>query len=306
MRLTPTCIACTLARRAAELEQLDIDNRKKLGIFRDLLDAVNLYIGPDIEVAVLESVVFRRFKTLLGGKNIYENLVKEKINAALTRANEIFEILKEKPLEEKLRLALYASALATGYNVLDAPEKVLLEPPGPADLALIGSSIKLGRDDSAKLIEYVKRLGESGGTVYYLFASVMELPYDKNVIKILVEDFGLGIVGVVRGARYRDFAIAEDLENYGLIEYVSEVLDMGSDSLTVTKDEHPHIYDQLNEASLVFIKSSEQAIYFHNNPLKSPNVLIFMAPCSVVAKAFGVPIKSLNIIVQNIEESQSG
>ena len=81
---------------------------------------------------------------------------------------------------------------------------------------------------------------------------------------------------------------------------------MGSDSLTVTKDEHPHIYDQLNDASLVFIKGSEQVIYFHNNPLKSPNVLSFMAPCSVVARAFSVPIRSLNIIAQNIEESQSG
>ncbi len=306
MRLTPTCIACTLARRAAELEQLSIDNRKKLGIYRDLLEAVNLYIGPDIEVAVLESVVFRRFKTLLGGRNVYEDLVREKISAAITRANEIHEMLKDKPFEEKLRLALYASTLATGYNVLDVPEKILMEPPGPADLALIGSSIKLGRDDSEKLIEYIKQLGESGGNVYYLFASVMELPYDKILIEILSEEFGLNIVGVVRGTRYRDFVVAEDLENYGVIEYISEVLDSGADSLTVTRDEHPHIYDQLNEASLVIIKGSEQAIYFHNNPLSSPNTMLFMSPCGVVSRAFNVPLRSLNLVAENIGGAQSG
>lgn len=306
MRLTPTCIACTLARRAAELEQLDMDNSKKLGIYRDLLDAVNLYIGPDIEVAVLESVVFRRFKALLGGKNVYEDIVQEKISTAIARSNEIFEMIKAKSLEDKLRLALYAATLATGYDVLEVPERILMEPPSLADLALIGSSIKIGRDDSPKVIEYLNKLKEAGGSVYYLFASVVELPYDKILVRILSEDLGLSVIAVVRGSRYRDYVVAEDLEQHGVVEHVSEVIDTGTDSLTVTRDEHPHIYDQLNEASIVFIKGAEQAIYFHNNPLSSPHVALFMSPCSIVSRAFNVPIRSLNIIARNIGESQSG
>ena len=306
MRLTPTCIACTLARRAAELEQLDIDNSKKLGIFRDLLDAVNLYIGPDIEVAILESVVFRRFKTLLGGKNIYEDLIRKRINTAKTRAEEIAEVIQGKDVEEKLRLAIYATTLSTGYNILDTPDKILIEPPGPADLALVGSSIKVGRDDAAKIVEYLRKLSETGGSVYYLFASIMELPYDKVLVDILANDLGLNVIGVVRGARYRDYVIAEDLEEHGVLDYLSEIVDTGNDSLTVTKDEHAHIYDQLNEGSLVFVKGAEQATYFHNNPLKSPNVFLFMASCLVISRVFSVPLRSLNVIANNIEEGQSG
>jgi uncharacterized protein with ATP-grasp and redox domains len=306
LKLTPTCIACTLARRAAEIEALKIDNSKKLGLYRDLLEAVSLYIGPDIEVVVLESVVFRRFKTLLGGKNIYDNIIESKLPTALTRAREIKGMLNNKSLEEKLRLSMYAAALASGYAPLEVNEKILDEPPGPADLALIGSSIKVGRDDTEKVIGFLKDLGSKGGKVVYLFGSVFELPYDTIVVEVLSEELGLSVAGVVRSSRYRDYVIASDLEVHGTANYLDEVIDMGNDALTVTKEEHPHIYDQLNEADLVLIKGVEQTIYFHNNPLSAPYVYMFMAPCIIVSRALNVPIRSLNIYAGNMEESQSG
>lgn len=295
MKLTPLCISCTLARRAAEIEMTKLDNKDKLAIYRGLLDTVSLYIGPDIEVAVLETMAFRRLKSLLGGENVYEPAIREFMNVASSRAKEIEELLEGKTLEEKFITALRAATLATAYDAVGIPETILAEPPSAADLALIGSSIKIGRDDTEKLLSRLRELGEGGNNVYYLFGSVFELPYDRLLVRVLREDLGVSVVGVARGSRYRSFVVARDLEDVGVDEYLSEVVDIGSDTVTVTKEEHEHLYSQLNSAGLVVVKGAEQAVYFHNNPLETSQAFLFVTPCPVVASAFGVPRRSFNI-----------
>ena len=298
MHVTPYCAACTLFKRAVELDTRENDNARKLAIYRELLEAVNLYIGPDIEVAELATVSFRRLKTLVGNDSPYEEIIQRNLSKAISRAKSIEESIKGKPLDRKIADALKAASLATGFRPLDTPDKLLTEPPTVVDIAALGSSHKIGRDDTRIVIDKLYEMKKNGGIVYYIFGSVFELPYDSIFIKLLRDELGLGVIGVARNGRYEDYVIANDLEVTGVADLLSEVIDIGSDAATVMRDENEYIYEQLNEASLVVVKGDIQTLYFYNIPPEAPLLFLFAAPCNVVAKLFNVPEKSFNIILQ--------
>lgn len=286
-----------MLKRAIELDYAEPDNVRKLAILRELLESANLYIGPDIETVVFATVLHRRLKTLLGREDLYKPFIEAMLDRAVARAKSIEESLAEMGREEKTGKALFISALATGYRPLGTPDKLLEEPPSTVDLTVAGS-IRIGRDDTRAVIGKLSSLSEHGGTIYYLFASVFELPYDKILVRVLREEYGLDVIGVVRSKRYEDYATADDLDALGLSDLLTDVINYGSDAATVIKDEHEHVYQQLNNASLVIVKGGFQGLYFHNNKLAAPTLLLFSASCPVVAQAFNVPRRSVNIVLE--------
>ncbi|KSW11974.1 hypothetical protein CF15_04060 [Pyrodictium occultum] len=298
MHITPYCTACISMRRAAELEALPIDNSEKLAIYRQLLDAVNLYITPDTEVVELATVSFRRLKALVKQSTPYEQLIEQNLSKAVARAKSIEDLIAGKPIDERLSLALRAASLATGYRAFNTPDKILEEPPSTVDLTALGTSLQVGRDDTRRVVRLLHDLQRNGGTIYYLFGSVFELPYDAILLRILVNDLGLSVAGITRSDRYEDYVVTEDLESIGIADTLSEVIDLGSDDVTVTIDSNEHLYEQLNNASLVVVKGELQATYFHNNPVEAPMLFLFAVPCPVIARAFNLPPRSFNIVLQ--------
>lgn len=297
MHVTPYCVACALLKRAVELEMHEEDYTRKLVIYRKLLEAVNLYIGPDIEVAELATVSFRRLKALLDRKSLYEEVIRRNLNKAISRAKSIEESLAGKPLDERIANALRAASLATGYRPLNTLDRLLAEPPSAVDLAAFGTSLKVGRDESKRVIDRLYDMRRDGGIVYYAFGSVFELPYDAILIRLLRDELGLGVIGIARSERYEDYATASDLEAVGVADLLAEVIDIGSDAATITKEDNEHLYEQLNEASLVVVKGDVQTLYFHNNPPRASVLFLFAAPCTVLSKLFNVPEKSFNIVL---------
>jgi uncharacterized protein with ATP-grasp and redox domains len=290
-------VACALLKRAVELEMQEEDHTRKLAIYRKLLEAVNLYIGPDIEVAELATVSFRRLKSLLDCKPLYEDVIKLNLSKAMSRAKSIEESLDGKPLDRRIADALRAASLATGYRPFNTLDRILAEPPTHVDLAALGTSLRIGRDDTWQVIEKLYSMRKDGGIIYYAFGSVFELPYDAIVIRLLRDELGLGVIGIARSDRYEDYVTASDLEATGVADLLSEVIDIGSDAATVMKDDNEHVYEQLNEASLVIVKGDIQTLYFYNNPPNAPVLFLFAAPCTVLSKLFNVPEKSFNIIL---------
>jgi uncharacterized protein with ATP-grasp and redox domains len=297
LQLVPYCVACSILKRVIELDYAEPDNVKKLAILRELLESANLYIGPDIETVVFATVLHRRLKSLLGREDIYKPFIEAMIDRAVSRARSIEETLSDMPREEKAAKAVLVSALATGFRPLGTPDRLLEEPPSTVDLTVAGS-LRVGRDDTQKVLEHLKTLSEHGGTVYFLFGSVFELPYDAILIRILKEEYNLDIIGVVRAQRYEDYTVADDIDALGLSDILSDVINYGSDAATVIKDEHEHVYQQLNQASMVIVKGGFQSLYFHNNPLNAPTLMLFTASCPVVAQAFNVPRRSINIVFE--------
>jgi uncharacterized protein with ATP-grasp and redox domains len=303
LQLVPYCVACSILKRTIELEYAEPDNVRKLAVLRELLESANLYIGPDIETVVFATVLHRRLKTLLGREDIYKPFIEAMLDRAVSRARSIEESLSDASREEKASKAMLIAALATGYRPLGTPDKLLEEPPSTVDLTVAGS-LRTGRDDTGKVLEHLKSLSERGGTVYYLFASVFELPYDAILIRILREDYGLDVIGVVRSQRYEDYVVAGDIDALGLGDILSDVINYGSDAATVIRDEHEHVFEQLNKASLVVVKGGFQSLYFHNNPLDAPTLMLFASSCPVISQAFNVPKRSINIIFSSGQSGQ--
>jgi len=294
LKITPLCVSCTLMRRSLELEKIfnDEQNNLRLSVMRELLEAIGLYIGPDIEATELASISFRRLKTLVPSvAEFYDTLVQATLKMSIERAKDIEDIVKEKSLEESLELLLLASSAATGFKPIAGMWRLLEEPPSQLDLI----NMKKGRVESNLVLSLVKEAAESTNPVYYIFASAHELPYDGLVIKRLINE-GVRVIGIVRKERFEDYATARDLDVSGVGELLDDIVEMEG-MAAPSQDEDDHIVGRLNTASFVVIKNGLQSLFFHNNPLKVPMVMLFAAICPVLVKAFNVPQGSLNAIV---------
>jgi hypothetical protein len=94
-----------------ELESIfgDEENNTRLSIMRELLEAISLYIGPDIEATELATVSFRRLKSLAQQiVELYETMVETSIRMSIERAKDIKKAVEDKNISEALEFLLAA------------------------------------------------------------------------------------------------------------------------------------------------------------------------------------------------------
>ncbi len=302
MKVTPTCVACVLARRSSELETLydDSRNRQRLSVLRNITESMLLYIGPDIEAAELATVTFRRAKRLTGIDKLYNDLISRHMNKALERARKISESVSDKEDGEAIKILAKAAALATGFRPLHAGG-VLEEPP---DLSTVSAALSFtgGRDDSEKLIAYLERI--QGGTVYYIPRGALELPYDAALIKRIKDAFNVKVNAVFRLERFEDYAVLSDAEELGIIEDLDDIIEYASDAAALLQDEAAHIIQLLNEADLVMVKGGLQALHMHNINVTAPRLLLFTANCRLLSRWLGARLGTANIVLEGVEAGE--
>jgi hypothetical protein len=287
-----------LTRRAAEIDAIEgLPSKRKLAVLRDLLATAELYAAPDIDVTSLASATFRRARKLTedGVVKLYENLIQERISMAVQRAKEVEEFIREREGEERLKLALRAAALATGYRALQSYGADLLEPPTVYDVSALSRSMQ-GRDDSGAVHEFLSSLEEIR-QVYYIFGGVLEIPYDAIVIKVLKEDYGLGVVGVALSERYEDYATVGDVESLGVAEHLDDLIPIRGEKLTPEPSEDAALIESIKEAALVIAKGELYTLYFLNNKPGAPLLLLFTVHCPFLSRVFGVPMRTVNIVL---------
>ncbi len=295
MKITPFCVACTLMKRALELESLfgSRDSTAGLSVMRELMEAMDLYIGPDIEVAELATVSFRRAKNLVPElAKLYGDIVEKEFAVASSRARSLADSLAEKPAAEAIPVLLRGAAAATAYKPFSGVHRVLEEPPTEYDII----NMHFGVDDSQRLLMVLDDLKRNGGSLYYLFASVAELPYDVALIERIIDEYAVKVYGVVRSERYEDYAVADDLSRLGAEDVFEEIIEI-EDAAAPLSDEDRHLINALNQAELVIIKNDVQSLYFHNNPLSTRTLYMFTSACPVLSRAFSVPERSVNILL---------
>lgn len=295
MKITPFCVACMLMKRALELESLfgSEEATAGLSVMRELMEAVNLYIGPDIEVAELATVSFRRAKSLVPNLlNLYNEIVEREIAMASSRARSLAEGLAEKPAAEAIPMLLRGAAAATAYKPFTGPRRVLEEPPTEYDIV----NIHFGVEDSRRVLQVLDDMKRNGGSLYYLFASVAELPYDIALIERIADEYAIRIHGVVRSERYEDYVVADDISRLGVDDLFDEIIEI-EDAAAPLADEDRHLISNMNQAELVIVKGGVQSLYFHNNPLSTRTVYMFTSFCPVLSRAFNVPERSVNIVL---------
>ncbi|RUM47612.1 MAG: hypothetical protein DSY37_01915 [Hyperthermus sp.] len=299
MKVTPSCVACSLSRRSFELELLfGHDNaRRSLPVLRDIIEAVNLYIGPDIDAAELATVAFKRAKDVVPLDKLYENLIDKYISLAINRSKKIEESVEKLDVVSSISVLLRAAALASGFRVLSVAS-ILEEPPSDLDMV----SPRVGIDDSSKVVELMREAAARGKPLYYVFRGVLEAPYDMALIRKVREEFNIKVIGIAKIERFEDHLTVADLERLGYIEYLDDLIEFSAANATLIGDEAEHIYNMFRGAGLVIFKGALQALHALNHPPQAPLALLFTANCSLVSKVFNIPLKSLNIILRNVRE----
>lgn len=304
MKVTPTCVACVMARRSSELEALydDSQNRQRLSVLRNITESMLLYMGPDIEAAELATITFRRAKRLTRIGELYDNMIRKYMNKAVERARKISESVSDKEHGEAITVLAKASALATGFRPLHTGG-VLDEPP---DLSTVSAALSLagGRDDSGKLLEYLETI--RGGTVYYIPRGALELPYDIALIRRIKEAFNVKVNAVFRLERFEDYAVLSDAEGLGIIEDFDDIIEYASDAAALLQDEAEHIIQLLNEADLVLVKGGLQALHMHNISVTRPRLLLFTANCKLLSRWLGARLGTANIVLEGVEAAGEG
>ena len=301
MKVRPSCIACAILRRAVELEALmdNTHNRERLSILRELVDAVNLYSGPDIEVAELLTVSYRRIKQLAPRvKDIYEEAKRVYLPLALSRAERISEYIGKLEDGEALKFLLKAAALASALRIFH-PTLVILEPPSEMDVI----NAKTGVDDSEKAIKFLHEI-KGEGTIYYVLGGIAELPYDIILVRRLRDSLGLRVVAVVNSERFEDHVTLADLEEQGYVDEFDYIEVVHSDAASVIRREVPSVYQSLQDAQLVIVKRGIHVLHFMNNTIKTPMLMLFTAYCNVLASTFKVNIGTVNIVFTGKQESE--
>ncbi len=295
MKITPLCVSCTFLRRSLEIESVMSKEElaAQLSVARELLEAISLYIGPDIEAAELATVSFRRLASLVPKvKEFYEAIVESSIRMSLDRIASFEKNIEDKSLEEVAEFLLLTAAAATGYKPLAEQWRLLEEPPDQ----LVVINMKKGIVETNKFMELVNKAIESTSPIYYLFAAAHELPYDKLLIEKLIDE-GIKVVGVARRERFEDYTTPSDLDKAGLTELLEDVVEIEGGAAPAP-EEDKHIIARMNTSPFVIVKGGLQSLYFHNNPLKAATVFIFAAQCPILVRAFDVPPRSLNAVIR--------
>ncbi len=300
MKARPACAACILLRRALELEQFSSGRgAASLSWFRSVVETAGLYLGPDIEVALLASVTFRRLKTLLRNSDPYLHVKDRLLKWAMEVGEKVRELIeRESELHVKLELALKAASYTTmaerGLNnfyvgTLEA-SKIL----GGVDtfLAVVGG--RIGVNHVNKLVAALA--AKKGITVYYLTGTVVELPFDMIVMDVLREGYGAYVVAVVRSEAYEDYVTVREAQQAGLQDHVDEIVETGSDSVTATLEDSKEVYTSMSSADLLIVKGAIQALYMLNNPPGPHLLLLVSTRCPIAASLLGVKPEAINIV----------
>ena len=310
MKLTPYCVACILTRRSLEIEELEKNSTKggskgnphapflrSMALLKEMLNTLELYAGPDMEVADLVSASFRHLTKLTDGEiiKVYDKILSEYIEMAKHRADEIVETFKKDSENldkvEALKKALYASALSTGFSVFDDTLRLLKEPPTFNEIITYASSRK-GRDDFDKFLDIL--VGEeTGDTIYFLFGRVTEIPYDKILIEQIKSVQDIKIVGLVRRNRIEDYATYDDLHKFTVVDLLDNIITIDNIVSNIEKNNRFGI----EHVRLIVVKGPLQTLYMYNNPLSKPVLALFTSTCRVSSKVLGVKENSINIYI---------
>jgi len=299
LKLTPSCLACILASRALDIEKSIGDDAERLAVFHDVVNTVNLYTGPHIELALTATMSYKRLLASTR-RSVYTPEIKERLyRVASEAARTIKGMLKTVEKKgERLRLALIASALAS--RMQPGPHFLVASPEPPHAVDVVGA--RMGIDDSDAVASALK----ASPHIFYLTGSVEELPYDEILIELLRDEYGARVTLVVRGGEFQNFVTKDDLAYSSARSLADEILVTGGGEATIFPEEAGFIYERLKEADLLVVKGLLQTLYFHNNPVQVDTLSLLYVPCTVGERVLRVPRDTVNVVLRRRGVEEGG
>lgn len=277
------CLGCLIATRLREIENLEIDDHRKLVLSKEIVQEIAREFNYDVELTEFASRLF--FNIIKKAPEIVEHydIVKKKSNEiALMDLKMHINYLSKL---DRLSRFKYLVKLATLANMIDygvAGHSPLTKEITPS---MVNES-KVYIDDSERLYEYVSK---GNRLILWLFDNAGEAIYDLLLIDELrrMNNKVVGLVKEYPGFQ-NDITIREAVD-MDLQRALDGVFAYGCLCSTIHLDKvSGEIIDLLARSDLIIAKGMSHFEYLSEIELRKPVCFLLVPKCNPVAKKIGL------------------
>ena len=283
MKVKPECAACIVHRGIREIIEATKDEKVRFNAVNALLKFLAESFTPEGVPADLGTQRDRIIKRVTGNPDPYKRkkqLSNQKALERLPKAKKLVENAGSP--EERFRKACLC-AIVGNLLEFDIPDHVFTLEELEAHLASAEKDLAI--DEIAK----IREIAAKAGNIIYLTDNAGEIVFDTLLVKEL-RSLGARVTVAVKGGPIINDATLEDAETAGMNRVADAVIDTGTDSVGLNREESSEEFlKAYDSADLVIAKGMGYAESLTELKLEKPHALLFRTKCNPVAEFFQVP-----------------
>ena len=296
MRMLADCLACLAVVRLRDVQKLFKDESSRMEVMRRVLGMIyELAVVRGIESSPrVATAIFRWLKSVSGVEDPY----RDEKRLANERALQMFEKVREWVMEggrrERIAKALTIAALG---NALDLGVAVYTPPSVEEIISRASTTPLLGVEEAIDAVERARR-------VLVVMDNAGEAVFDRALGEVL-QSMGKEVIAVVKGGAFQNDVTRWEIDECGLRDSFSDVIDSGTDAASIFLEEvSPKLREALEWSDLVVSKGMANYEYISDviHEIRKPVLYLLMAKCRPIAYSLGVEQGS---IVAKLEKALS-
>ena len=284
MKLYADCIPCIVYVRYNELENI-VKTEKSIEYLGYVLrEFSNHILGGETNVTRVATNLFRLVKRLTGLEDPYRN-IKHRANIDGLKVYEEAKKLLDNIVSDRKRLELAVKASLLG-NALDLGVAGYT-PPSLSELVETLRSLNVRGLENINILDKV-----DSKTILYLLDNAGEAALDR----LLAEELrrrGAIVVGVVKTGSFQNDVTVNEIEELGLSESFSKIIETGTDASSIFLDEiSQELRNHLEKTDIIIAKGMAHFEYLTDveDIIGKPILYMLRAKCRPIARELGVHV----------------
>ena len=284
MKLYADCIPCIVYVRYNEIENIVKAEKSVVYLGYVLREFSNHILGGETNVTRVATNLFRLVKRLTGLEDPYRDLKHRANIDGLKVYKEVKRLLNTiANNRERLELAVKASLLGNALDLGIAG----YTPPSLSELVEALHSLDVRGLENINILEKV-----DSKTILYLLDNAGEAALDR----LLAEELrrrGAIVVGVVKTGSFQNDVTVYEVEELGLNESFSKIIETGTDASSIFLDEiSQELRNHLGKTDIIIAKGMAHFEYLTDveDIIGKPILYMLRAKCRPVARELGVQV----------------
>jgi len=282
MRMLADCLACLAVVRLRDVQKLFRDEAERMEVMRRVIGMIHeLAIIRGIESSPrVATAIFRWLKSVSGVEDPYRDEKRVANERALRIYEKVRSWIAEGGPRERLAKALTIAAMG---NALDLGVAVYTPPTVEEVISRAVSTRPIGIEEAIAALERARR-------VLVVMDNAGEAVFDRVLGDVLLS-MGKEVVAVVKGGAFQNDVTRWEIDECGLRESFSDVIDSGTDAASIFLEEiSPRLREALDWCDLVVSKGMANYEYISDviDDIGKPVLYLLMAKCRPIAYSLGV------------------
>lgn len=284
MKITPDCVPCLMKRILFQAKLLN--NGCESDCVKAALDVFSEKYDTTKSSASVATEVHRAAYAVMGADPYYQMKL-DADNVAAEFLDQVTEFVESS--DDKFASALLVAVIG---NIMDFGVSLAIDNPEQFRdrfQKLLNQGI--GADDT----EEVRKLLQNSKNILYFFDNCGESQFDKLLIRE-IQNMGVRVVGVVRGAPILNDVTMEDAKRIGLDSILDRIITTGIFAIGVDLEKAgDDLKEELDNADLIIAKGMANYESLSDQNVDIPITYILRTKCEPVAKSLGVPA-DINVV----------